>query len=541
MREHFFKSTVWRYCSILLVSVCFVSTVHAKINLNDLVVRGINNGSFIQKAGNTSYFLISHKQRPVVIALHDVDKATPLYKRDLIFQSINGEYMDIFTYPPEMLNHFKQHLLPVISSKWPNEKKVTVWHYNARVLLHQNKDTPRKLAEFESPLFWIAFRKIDAEWNFLYGTSSSGTKVDYIVHRKNRDFNSLKDALAYRNIAEGSITAAIANQPQAEALREAQAKAVLTEQARKKEQENRLRATRRAKAIKAAEASRQKGIVYRSKRYWHSVTGLKGTRSVFEGDFKSLSLGPKFMIAYIENQSAYSAVCSAYLPRAVDKRIYTSQVVHVDGYGFEMYRDKPQVTEVSIDPRFTDKYDEYKSSDVLNFYYKRKALEQMSSLLLDDKHPLKQIHGNSFGNHFENLADDFLSNNSYYQMMKLVQHSGCSSSTLYQLRENFWRAAHGKPSLQADKVIIKNAEKDSESAEDVLYKNTFLYNCVEENPKQTDWCVCMIKKARHVLSFEEQNKYSDDFSQYVKLNERKSAQDAEWSRKVSPFRKCKKQ
>jgi hypothetical protein len=53
-------------------------------------------------------------------------------------------------------------------------------------------------------------------------------------------------------------------------------------------------------------------------------------------------------------------------------------------------------------------------------------------------------------------------------MSRLAADSGCTSATLYQLRENLYRAAYHQPSLQKERVAIKGAEQESDPAQEFV-------------------------------------------------------------------------
>ena len=187
---------------------------------------------------------------------------------------------------------------------------------------------------------------------------------------------------------------------------------------------------------------------------------MSETRKVFEGQFNGLTTQPKYMISYQDFVQVYGDICTSKLPKRIDTRTYTNQTVHKDAYGNEKYRDKANVIVVKIDPRFTDKYDEYENSKTLKSYEKNKAFQGVGNILFGSGRD--DIVKAMFSGGFAKVAKQGLAKSSNYQMRRLVSNVGCSSATIYQLRENFWRIAHGKRSLQEDKFKIKGAKKESE-------------------------------------------------------------------------------
>ncbi len=157
-------------------------------------------------------------------------------------------------------------------------------------------------------------------------------------------------------------------------------------------------------------------------------------------------------------QIAYSNNCRGNLPKNSVNRGYIKQKIYKDNNGYEIRRDKPIVVDIFIEPRFIDKYDAYKKPiktyDLKNVF---QQIKDMQTIFKNGYFKGKK----TFTEVISDLKNNTIKRSLTLQFMRFLQLATCNSATTYQIRENFWRAAHKQPSIQSAKIFIQNASKES--------------------------------------------------------------------------------
>lgn len=215
-------------------------------------------------------------------------------------------------------------------------------------------------------------------------------------------------------------------------------------------------------------------------------------QEVFEGDFSSAGSG-NFKLYYTALQWAYSDNCKTYLPPDSVKRGYISQLVYGDGY-----RGATTERSALIPPRFLEKFDAYANevSKIASQIHRN----QVSSVETDLRR----------GRSIRSILSQGINNNPIVQMSTLVEAAGgCDSRALYQLRENFYLAAYGKPSLQARGAnVIRLEEKDRMPA------NSLYSSCMAREHASQKFCRCFDREAQGILTPEEMASFRENFNHY---------------------------
>jgi putative lipase involved disintegration of autophagic bodies len=115
--------------------------------------------------------------------------------------------------------------------------------------------------------------------------------------------------------------------------------------------------------------------------------------------------------------------------------------------------------------------------------------------------------------------------------MRFIDNTGCESTSVYQLRENFLRAAYGKPSLQ-----LKAGEISRTDIDNYVPDEKKLYAACINRPSYAEerYCTCFSRKAETVMTLKERKYFAEDFRRYYKdvqakvSNENPPAQDRVW-------------
>jgi len=252
--------------------------------------------------------------------------------------------------------------------------------------------------------------------------------------------------------------------------------------------------------------------VRKSDDFWDNL-GFSGVvKTVFNGMYTGVP-GKPFKVYYYNLQTAYSNKCRGYLSEKAVRRGYVSQTVYGDGS-----RDTPEVHDVYIDPRFVRKFDAFErevtATEVGNT---AEMIRQLTRNILQGGNIGREL-GRSLG------SDPAV------QLMRFIDNTGCESSAVYQLRENFLRAAYGKPSLQLEAGEISRTEIDHYVPEEKK-----LYAACINRPAATErYCTCFSRKAETVMTLKERKYFAEDFDRYYKdvqervSQERPPAQDRVW-------------
>lgn len=234
--------------------------------------------------------------------------------------------------------------------------------------------------------------------------------------------------------------------------------------------------------------SRLDGIVYKSNHFWQQFNNFDVMKKTFNGEFGGLERKKLFRVHYRDFVQQYGLHCP--LSGQIDARRFTMHRVTEDEYGNEVSKEKTTDVTTRMEHRFTDKYDEYKR--IYNWFYTSMGF---SNVLNQKQLNLSQMPG--------------------VQIEHFIKNAPCHSASMFQMKENLWRAAYGKPSLQDEGIKIPNAENESDSVEDMLSEKTLYQSCMSNNGSKK-YCTCFDKKAREIMTGDELTHYSKDFSNYYK-------------------------
>ncbi len=284
-------------------------------------------------------------------------------------------------------------------------------------------------------------------------------------------------------------------------------------------------------ALKAEKLARKKGIVYKSGRFWQEFSNFDIFRKVFEGNLSGSRSSMVFKNNYIDFLVTYSGTCRKYLPSVVDRRTYITTEITREG-GFETSRREKSRTDIYIDPRFTDAFDQYQQ-DVKGY----NSAKTIKAIIRMRENMPKQ----GFSDSIRDAAYDL----EIFEMRDFFNKVRCDSATMYQVKENMLRAATRAPSLQASGVVIKNAEQESDSVEASARMMTFEQACHKHHSRlgldeRNTWCSCLNQEARRVMTAAELNRFADNFRSYYTEIDRqdKGPDDPRW-RLQGPLNKCR--
>lgn len=211
-------------------------------------------------------------------------------------------------------------------------------------------------------------------------------------------------------------------------------------------------------------------------------------------------------------QVAYDAQCRKHLPKNSVKRGFVSQVIHGDGT-----RETPEENSFFIDPRFVDKYDEYK----------RAATSQGTRLFTQNLN--QSMKGFLEGRGLFKSATEQLNDHPTVQFKRFINATGCLSQDVKQLRENFLRKAYGKPSLQQQRGELPDSNRQQG-----LHATRQMFSACKKNPHSSDdYCSCFATKASTIMTYSEFKYYSEDLDRFYqeviqKLGPQVPAGDRKW-------------
>ena len=213
--------------------------------------------------------------------------------------------------------------------------------------------------------------------------------------------------------------------------------------------------------------------------------------------------------------------------------------------GVESYRDEPESISIRMESRFKDKYLEYKNNLgrklMADNIIKGNLLQRYRIFDLSRKH-----HKSYFEKGNKGVTRHFNATNRHQVMGRFFQEVTCQSATLYQMKENLWRAAHAQRSLQADNIQIPNAAQESIPEEKPALEVTFYESCLRNynlKPESDDYfCRCFDNTTRHVMEGNERDNYSANFSRFFSDVDEKelTPEDPLWRLQL-PLKYCKAQ
>jgi len=407
-----------------LLAISAAKVFAASSTPTPLLIRGIQTGEFVHSENSTSYYFVyDHVAKPYFVAIHEIGPETPMYNREVVFQSNHlGMYSEMFSYPDEMLQHFVKHLTPVLNRKL-ELALISIKHYNGKVLLNQSvSGKERGVYEIEEPLISVSFLKVKGNWEFR--------RPGGIPYVESEHFVTLQEAMQYRTLFTSDLSAATLKAIQAEKVKE-----------RKKLAEMK-------KQMEAKRVSMLDGIVYKSNAFWDGFTDFHLVKDTFNGDFDGLETVNLFKVNYVDFVQKYYKFCASNLPPESVDRSITHLSVTSDGHGKELYRDKVGKTVIYVAPEFLFKYDEYKH---ISEEYYRLLKAQSWGVIFSKKDTLKAKKA------LANVVSEYPN----AQMDKFIGEMDCNSASMYQFKDNLLRAAYHKPSVQAAGIKYQNAKNES--------------------------------------------------------------------------------
>ncbi len=463
---------VFFLCTALFIS--FVS--YAEVD--HLNIRGHKKGELVYENASRKYYLATTKNGyDYFVVIHDVGMREKMV--DLIFQTrYNLSEPQLFVYSNKELEIFLNHLLPELEKRKSKTKGIMTYHYNANILL-ENKSSTVDSDIQEEPIFSIVFRKIEGWWDFY--------RSPYIYNAKT-NFVSVDEASQYRKIKSKNISSA--------------------SEKHKKELKKILDAENTEFAAKVAikKSQRQLGIVYKSKHFWQYFVGFDEMKDIFEGHFNGVTRKKMFKVYYHSFISQYDTHCSQSLQNPiVVRRFIMERVTSIDG--IEQYRENTADIMTKMEQRFSDKYDEYSG-----------AIIQFWKLYGVGKH-FQRASGLSQGKSIKTVWLETMADHPEFQMTKFFHYASCDSAMMFQMKENMWRASHGKQSLQAEGIRVKNAENESTPVKETINEKTLYEACIDNGDGASlylheKYCACFDNKARTVMTMEELARYSKNFPLY---------------------------
>lgn len=295
---------------------------------------------------------------------------------------------------------------------------------------------------------------------------------------------------------------------------------------------------------KGKPSKRQAGIVYKSDNFWDKYD-LLAMKLIFQGEFGEIPKLPRFKDDYLKFVEVNSMLCGDSIPSNHFEITTTSQRVHMVG-GMESYRDETVSITIKMENRFKNKYLEYKNDRERNLMEDNAIKRSFFQRFKMSKLSLEKPHKSYFESGSKGLNRHFNATNRHQIMGRFFREVTCQSATLYQMKENLWRAAHGQLSLQADKIKILNAVQESISEEKAALEVTFYDSCLKYynlKPESEDYfCRCFDNTTREVMEGNERDYYSADFGRFFTDvgGKKLSPEDSLWRLQL-PLKYCKAQ
>ena len=493
------KNTFITSLCFSILSYLFIFSASAQdisaIQKKQMTLQNACNGIYISSIDNTNYYLSYDKKN--FIAIHEINLTTTI---DFIYYSPE--------YKRDNLQVFEKKLLPSLLKHNPKLRYIPVLHYyNA-----QNK-YKTDVGYTKKDIFVIAMggpRK--GQWIYSRGVpySSPEKAVTTYNYSSAETAKQLKTNTKVCQIKMAKINKA--NQKRIKGEKQIE----LAKLQRKNNHKKNLAAIE-----KKIRLSYSKNVVYKANAFWESLSNFNVARKIFDGDFKNISNSDFFKVNYNAFQIAYSNNCKNYLPKNSVQRGYVTQKTYSNQYGQVQRRDAPVVHNIFVEQRFVDKYDSYKGT--FKSFQRLNASQQLRKMNESFKNSFYKGR-KSFTYVFSEIKNNFIKNNMSIQFMRFLQVANCQSATAYQMRENFWRAAHHQRSTQSSKTVIKNAYNESDpiniiiaekksSEERKYYLDKMYRKCA--NPKsigygerRIKYCKCYVLGSSNVMTTKEIKRYS---------------------------------
>lgn len=238
-----------------------------------------------------------------------------------------------------------------------------------------------------------------------------------------------------------------------------------------------------ARAI-AAQGQR---TVIKSREFWDRLQFSGTVKATFDGDYTG-SPDNTFKVYYFSVQVAFSDSCKSSLSSDAQRRGYKEKTTFGDGWSDE------QQYYWFIDPEFIGRFDEY-SPRAFDYVKKQAGM-------LNPHDPIKQIK-------------------------RFIDATGCGSAAVYQLRQNFLRAANSLESLQQEGVVIPGAAKEGGK------EPPSMYGACHADGGSTAYCLCFERNAKTIMTAKEYEYFMAGFSSYYKevvsiLNNQVPVSDRRW-------------
>ena len=244
----------------------------------------------------------------------------------------------------------------------------------------------------------------------------------------------------------------------------------------------------RARRLKE-QAARSPHHVYKSDRYWIDHPRFHIPQQVFNGNFSAFQIRTQFPQHYRWFLEVNSARCEPYIPKPRMHKTIITQPVRTDKWGNTTAVGEPKETHIYIEMRFFPKYEEYEKligwetlRAFTDLFFGGDVDKSQERFLEIGWSKVKEVVGLT------------------YAWKKFFNEHECTSATLFQMRENMWRAATGQPSLQAAGVPVANAAAETEPLVPAPEDMTIFDGCYEDHEyKKREFCMCMDEQAQRAI------------------------------------------
>lgn len=460
-----------------------------------MLLQKVCNGNYISSIDNTNYYLSYNKK--YFIAIHEINAATT---KNFIYY--NKEYKQ------DNLRIFEKDLLPSIQKYNPKQKFISMLHYYNS----QNKYNTT-----------VGYTKKD---HFVVATG--GPRKGRWIYSRGEPYPSPEKAVTIFNYSSAKTAKRLETNAKECQIKMAEINKTNQKRINKEKQIELGKLQRKINHEKALASIEKKiksfyskNVVYKANAFWKDLSNFNTARRIFDGDFKNINNITFFKANYNAFQIAYSNNCKNYLPKSSVQRGYVTQKTYSNQYDQVLRREAPVVHNIFIEKRFVDKYDAYKSA--VKSYKLRDTAQQLSEM--NESFKSWYFKGKkSLTDVFSDLTNNAIKSSLNLQFMRFLQLASCQSATTYQMRENFWRAAHQRTSTQSANVFIKNAKKESDSMEIIIaekksdeervfFLDKMFRKCAD--PKKLDYgerlkiyCSCYTLGSSKVMTTKEIKHYS---------------------------------
>lgn len=190
---------------------------------------------------------------------------------------------------------------------------------------------------------------------------------------------------------------------------------------------------------------RKKGFVYKSDAYWSRLgSSNPALKNLFEGNFNSIFKDENFeslFTAFVEN---YSKKCNSYIPGNTEIKIRTTESGR-DAYGSH-YSNSYISHTFKVDPEIADIFLSYLNKQEAN------ALSDYIGVFASNSSPTA---GDLIAGTFQQPVNALIS------MRNFFNTETCDCATMNQMKDNFYRFALDRNSVQQDNIVVAGAERES--------------------------------------------------------------------------------